>query len=145
MAARGQGYFVASNRVSEGYGLGMEVQSVACSAVEHVANDGTVKSLWMRSVHSQLVGATSKWCELNQGAIATMFQYTVVRYGLFAVLVVDNLSWTVVGIWAQWQVDYTFLLGWAAVEQCKIGFVYFPLLKLLSQSALNVLCLGNHH
>ena len=54
-----------SDGVGEAQRLGVQVESVAGSAVEHVSNDGAIKAQWVRGMYSQLVCATSQRMEFH--------------------------------------------------------------------------------
>ena len=84
--------------------LGMQVQSLGrlgeCSlvggAVERVAKDGSSESLVMGTVHAQLVRAPClRGKQHAQIAFGGGFQYAVMGFGPFAVVVVNDLARTV--------------------------------------------------
>ena len=94
----GEGDVCASDGVGEAERLRVQVKSVAGSTIEHIANDGAIKTQWMRGMYKQLVCAASQWMEFHQRVVATTLQHLIFGDCAFAVNAVHHLSRPVVGI-----------------------------------------------
>ena len=79
-------------RVVERQLLGMQIQTVGLfAAIEGVALDRVMKTLLVGAMHTQLMGATSMWDELN----TAISQGLIRRQGRLAMLCINHLTGTV--------------------------------------------------
>ena len=78
----------------EGNLLGMEIQSGSLLvAVERIAQDGSIQTLLMGTMHTQLVGSARLGIEgdAEMGAVDAL-QNFILRNGLLALLVIHHLA-----------------------------------------------------
>ena len=76
----------------------MEVETVGGRTVKGVALDGSVESIGMSTMHTQLVGASGLGLQDDALAVGS----GVARDGWFAMDVVNLLPWSVQRVGRQW-------------------------------------------
>ena len=59
--------------MGEGNRVCVKVEPIAGGAIEHIANNGTVKPMWVRGVHSQLMSTPCERRELYESVVSTIF------------------------------------------------------------------------
>ena len=94
----------------------MQVQAVGRPAIECITQDGTVQSLGMGTVHTQLVGATGMWSQdHDRMSIAIHSQEFITGLCLLAPLFIHHLTRAIHNVGPQWQPDDT-LTGYLATD-----------------------------
>ena len=111
---------LSGHRMRELQLLGVQAESFGRSAVERVAHDGAMQSLWMGGVYTELVGASRLRIKGNEGASVFSCQYFVIGQGRLAVQEVYYLTGAVVQVGTQREVDAPTVVGHQTVKQCDV-------------------------
>ena len=93
-------------------------------AIERIANDGRIKPLTMCRMHAQLVSASSDRAKVDASDAVVATHNAIFGDGRFAIVVVDHLPRSIVGIWANGKVDNAAIGGDLAIEQSLVVFLY---------------------
>ena len=81
--------------------LGMQMHEVGCLSIKWIAYDGTIQSIGMGCMYSQLMCATGFWVEGYSGMGICTAEDFVTGHGRFAPFVVYYLQRTVVKVGAE--------------------------------------------
>ena len=92
-------HFFVRNGVLEADFSGMQHESISGLSVQSVADDRRIETVWVRSMHTELVCAACKRIEIDEHcSVLTTFAHHKACDGRFAVLAVHHLSRTIVWI-----------------------------------------------
>ena len=107
-----EGEWFARQGMAERQVFGMQVQAVGLLAVKGIAEDGTVETLAVGTVHAQLVGAARERGEGQARVGAFGGKHLIEGHGLLAARKVDHLTRAVERVGAQGEADPS---PWVAV------------------------------
>ena len=86
-------------RMRESYFCGMEIEPVGRSAIETIANYGRIEPVWVRRMHTQLMGTTCLRKEIYENqSVRTALTNTIPGDRRLAVRMVYHLTRTVVRV-----------------------------------------------
>ena len=92
--------------MEEGDLRGVEEKPLCRSAIEAVAEDGSIQSVGMRGMHTELVRTTGEREEINEvSTILPLFTDGITRDSRFAMFPVHHLTRPVVGVWQERKGD----------------------------------------
>ena len=122
----------------------MEVQSIGSVkrvtfGIELVPQNGVAKCQHM---YAQLMRPASFWTEFNTGvwglvpAKVGTVHYSPIGYGLFAILKIHHLFWSIGPITNKRQVDVALVTFKVPPSLCDICFFTVPVFKLKTQMSL---------
>ena len=117
-------------------------------AVESVSSDRTPQPALFhgnRSVHAQLVRASSDWTELNACSTLAASPHSPEGAGVAAFFLADFLSWAIGPINGKRQINRAFFTLDLAIKDSRIAFADPAMFKLPRQRAMGLLSQGNDH
>ena len=114
-------------------------------SVERVAKNRTSQTRLMGAMHTQLMGPACKGIETDKGAaFGQQLLHTVIGNGLFAILIIHTLAWTIHDVGYQGQGDSALANGRTTIEDCLITLFHLTRGKLTLKVYIYWLRLGEN-